>query len=725
MLRRFYKQNPLKAFNARQILRQVKMDNDRNSIQHALEQLAAEQIILHAVEDKYRWGGVIEEKAGSKKDRPTAGGHRGKDAGKSGDRGRKASIQTVTGRADLTRSGAAFIQVTGMERDIFIPPHAVNTAMQGDTVEVRYAANRRGRPEGEVVRIIKRVNDQFIGTLRITRNGGVVVPDKLNMPFDILIRAEDLHDAGNGEKVVVLITEWPQPGGKTKNPRGKVTGRFQQQSLNDVEMQAILVHNGFSLYFSEEALAEMRSLPGEVTEADIATRRDFRDVLTITIDPEDAKDFDDALSYRALEDGGCEIGIHIADVTHYVRPGTALDREAFERSTSVYLVDRVLPMLPERISNEICSLRPHETSLTFSAVFTFDARDKLVGRWFGKTAIHSDRRYSYEEAQAILESGEGDNAPVLQHLNRIATKLRKQRFKQGSIAFESEEVKFRLNEEGVPIEVYVKERKEAHLLVEDFMLLANREVAAFIQKKAEGQEIPFVYRVHDLPDPDKLQDFALFAHELGFKMSVRTPAQVVASFNQLAQEARTNESLRVLEPLAIRTMAKAVYTTDNIGHYGLGFEDYTHFTSPIRRYSDVLVHRILERNLHTIHREEKAQLENRCRHISDQERRAADAERESIKYKQVEFIEKHVGEVFEGQISGMMDRGVFIQLKGSMVEGMAPFSHFPEPYDVDDSRLKARGRYSKNVIKMGDTVHAQILFADIARRQVEMRLILD
>lgn len=729
VLRRFFKHNDRKAYNARQVLRQIKMDNDRNSVQHALEHLSAQKVLVPVAEDKFRWAlpAGAEVPADARVDRKASGPPRKKDKDKKSDRGARGRFEevTATGRADLTRSGAAFIQVSGMERDIFVPPHAVNTAMQGDTVEVRYAINRRGRPEGEVVRIIKRVNDQFIGTLRLTRRGGVVVPDKQNMPFDILVDHADLGEAGDGEKVVVKISEWPGPGGKPRNPKGKVSGRFQDQSLNDVEMQAILVHHGFPLHFSAEALTETRNLPVGIHEAEIALRRDFREILTITIDPEDARDFDDALSYRPLEDGGCEIGIHIADVSHYVRPGTALDREAFERATSVYLVDRVLPMLPERISNEICSLRPDETSLTFSAVFTFDDKDKLTGRWFGKTLIHSDRRFSYEEAQAILESGEGEHAGVLGHLNRIATKLRKQRFKQGSIAFESEEVKFRLNEDGVPVEVYVKERKDAHLLIEDFMLLANREVATFIRRKNQGQEIPFVYRVHDLPDPDKLNDFSLFARELGFKMSLRTPMEVANSFNRLAQEARTNEQLRVLEPLAIRTMAKAVYTTDNIGHYGLGFEDYTHFTSPIRRYSDVLVHRLLERNLSGVYREEKTLLESRCRHVSEQERRANDAERESIKYKQVEFIEKHVGEVFEGQISGMMDRGVFVQLKGSMVEGMAPFSHFPEPYDVDDSRLKARARYSGHVIKMGDTVQAQILFADLARRQVEMRIILE
>ena len=700
---RFFKQHPRKAYNAKQIIRKLDLSANRDAVQHALTTLVKKEILESAFEDKFR----LVSSAPSKQAAPSP-----------------RAKGPIIGSVDLTRSGAAFISVPGMERDIFIPPRAVNTALQGDTVEVRMRQGRRGgRPEGEIVRIVKRVNEHFIGTIRIWRKHAIVVPDKLNMPFDILVGLGELAGAEDGEKVVVHVTDWPGPENKLRNPKGKVTGRLNDQSINDVEMQAILVNNGFQLYFSEEAHGIADAFPAEISEAEIAKRRDFREILTFTIDPEDAKDFDDAISYRKLKEGGCEIGVHIADVTHYLQPDTVLDKEAYDRSTSVYLVDRVLPMLPERLSNELCSLRPDEDSLTFSAVFTFDEKDKLVDRWFGKTVIHSHRRFSYEQAQEVLETGKGDHAQELLHVNRIATRLRKQRFKDGSISFESEEVKFRLNEEGVPIEVYTKERKEAHLLIEDFMLLANKEVAAYIQKKSEGQEIPFVYRVHDLPDPDKLNDFVLFAKEVGFKMEVKTPEQVARSFNKLAEAAKENELLRMLEPLAIRTMAKAAYTTNNIGHYGLGFQDYTHFTSPIRRYSDVLVHRILARNLDSVWREDKFLLEARCRYISQQERRAMDAERESIKYKQVEFIEKHVGEIFEGQISGMMDKGIFVQLRGSLVEGMAPFSHFPEPYEVDDSRLKARGKHTATVLKMGDTVNVEIMFADLAHRQVEMRVI--
>jgi ribonuclease R len=701
-LRGFLRSHGGKSYNAKQIIRKLKMTNNRDTVEEALEQLAKAGRIKSVGPGQYMY---------------TADPN-------SGDFGSHSKGDKIgRGVVDLTRSGAAFIVVPDLDRDVFVPPHKVHMALQGDTVDVRYYLSRRGRPEGEIIKVVEHLNDHFIGSVRLTANGGVLVPDKQGIPFDIYLPKEELEGIADGEKLLARVTVWPEPGSKYKSPKGVVAGRFKGESLNDVEMQAILVHHNFPLFFTEEVLAETAKLPGTISEQEITRRRDFRDVLTITIDPEDAKDFDDALSYKSLPDGGCEIGVHIADVTHYVQPGTALDEEAYHRATSVYLVDRVLPMLPERISNEICSLRPNEESLTFGAVFTFDNKDVLRKRWIGKTVIFSDRRFSYEEAQGILDTGEGDHAEALTHLNRIAEKLRKKRFREGSISFESEEVKFRLNEDGVPLEIFTKERKDAHLLVEDFMLLANKEVAAYIHKKEAGSEIPFVYRVHDLPDPDKLEDFKNFALEVGFKMDVQTPAHVVKSFNKLAQAARTDEKLRILEPLAIRTMAKADYSTNNIGHYGLGFEDYTHFTSPIRRYSDVLVHRILEKNLQGVHREDKERLEAKCRHVSKQERHANDAERESIKYKQVEYIEKHVGEIFEGQISGMMDRGIFVQLKGNLVEGFAPFSNFPEPFDIDEGRLKATGRYTSQTLKMGDIVQVQIMFADINRRQIEMRMI--
>jgi ribonuclease R len=469
-------------------------------------------------------------------------------------------------------------------------------------------------------------------------------------------------------------------------------------------------------------MKETQTFSAYPTPEEIAKRRDLRDIPTFTIDPIDAKDFDDALSIEYFDDGSCEIGVHIADVTHYVKPNTALDKEAYLRSTSVYLVDRVLPMLPERLSNELCSLRPNEDKYTFSAVFKFDKKDNLIGRWFGKTIIHSDRRFAYEEAQEVIENKEGDMTKEILDMARIARKMRKQRFKEGAIAFESEEVRFKLDEDGVPIDVYIKERKEANLLIEDYMLLANKEVAIYVNKK-EKPEIPYIYRIHDLPNPDKVAEFARFAFELGVHLKTDTPEQIAKSYNDLAKKAQTEEALKMLQPLAIRTMAKAEYATDNIGHYGLGFDFYTHFTSPIRRYSDVLAHRILYQVLENKnYRFNKETLDTQCRHISLMERKANDAERESIKYKQTEFMEKHVGSAFEGVISGIIDRGIFVELKESHCEGMVSFDTMYEAFEITDGRLKAVGLRTGKVYKMGDTVRVVITNADLQKRQIDMRM---
>lgn len=508
--------------------------------------------------------------------------------------------------------------------------------------------------------MLKRANEIFLGTIRFSRKYAMFLPDNPNIQTDIYVPLEACGEAADGDKVVVAITDWQE--GKGRVPIGKVTQVLGAMGGNDFEMKKILINYGFPLQHSEEAEAEAARIPDTIPPQEIERRHDFRDVLTFTIDPEDAKDFDDALSVRMLENGNLEIGVHIADVTHYLKPGSPMDKEAFARSTSVYLVDRCNPMLPEKLSNNLCSLVPEQDRLTFSAVFEFDAKDKLVKRWFGKTVIYSDKRFSYEEAQTVLDKKPapelkkhplfGDLEKALFNLNRIAGKMRKEREKNGAIGFETDEVRFRLDEDGVPVEAYVKERKDAHLLIEDFMLLANKEVALYMHpplkpkkgdtespQNQEGREIPFIFRVHDLPDMSKVIEFARFAAEMGHPMKVDTPKQIAESFNKLMVAARKDDRLKILEPLAIRTMAKAVYSSDNIGHYGLGFTHYSHFTSPIRRYSDVLAHRILEQNLDgRTYRVDKAKLEEQCKHISNQEKKAADAERESIKYKQAEFL---------------------------------------------------------------------------------------
>ena len=424
----------------------------------------------------------------------------------------------------------------------------------------------------------------------------------------------------------------------------------------------------------------------------------------------------------SLDNGHKEVGIHIADVTHYVRPGTALDREALRRSTSVYLVDRVAPMLPEVLSNELCSLRPNEDSLTFSAVFEFDARNKIVSRWFGKTIIHSIQRFSYEDAQATLDKKEGEHYKMLKALDSIASFLRKKRYKEGSIAFETPELQFELDENNHPVAIHTKVRKETHLLVEDLMLLANREVAAYMAKKAE-REIPFVYRIHDQPDEEKFSEYSIFLKELGFNFDIQSPTQIRKSFNRLSEAAKTDDVLAFAEPFAVRTMAKAVYSSYNIGHFGLGFQYYTHFTSPIRRYADVLVHRLLEKNLEGEFRTSKEELEAQCKHISSQEKKAQEAERESIKFKQVEFISGHIGETFNGIVGGMIDRGFFVTLKEIGVDGLVQFADLLEPFIVADNRMRAIAKRSGRSIKIGDQVQVRITSVNINDMEVDMELV--
>lgn len=652
------------------------------------------------------------------------------------------SPKIVEGRVDMTRSGAAYIVTEALDSDIYVAPKYLNGALHGDWARVMLFAaapprRRRGvppaprKPEGEIIEVLKRATEFFIGTIRISRKYALVVPDNPNMPIDIFVPLPNIADAKDGDKVVVRITDWQE--GKSRSPMGKVTQTFGTPSGNDFEMNKILINAGFELQHSEASMDEAEAIPETISPQEIARRRDFRDILTFTIDPEDARDFDDALSIRELEDGQLEIGVHIADVTHYLKPDTPLDQEAYRRSTSVYLVDRVNPMLPEKLSNNLCSLVPHQDRLTFSAVFVFE-KEKLVKRWFGKTVIHSAHRFSYEEAQKVLEEQPSEtvqNSPIfdrlqwaLANLNRIAKKMRTEREKNGAIGFETEEIRFRLAEDGSPIEAYVKERKDAHMLIEDFMLLANKEVALFIDQKGEGQqEIPFVYRVHDLPDMAKVAEFARFAHELGHPMKVDTPQQIALAYNSLMHAAQKDERLKLLEPLAIRTMAKAVYSANNIGHYGLGFSHYSHFTSPIRRYSDVLAHRLLEQNLDgRTYRMDKSKLEEQCKHISLKERKAADAERESVKYKQAELIQRHIGEIFQGTITGFLDRGFFVELPGSKAEGLVDFRSTDDQYVVAEGKLRAKGRRSGRELKMGDKIRVKVIAVELGRRQIDLEL---
>lgn len=691
-------QNPRQRFNPRQIAQRLEAGNNKDSVTNALQQLAAEGKVSTLGDYRFKFKRQFSNSKTNK---------------------------TYEGYVDMTRTGDAYIVIEDVEDDVHVSSKYLNSALNGDRVRIRaWIPRGRKRAEGEVMEVLERATEYFLGTISYTGDHAIVVPDQ-SLQLEIFVDMPHTMNAKSGDKVVVKITDWIKE--RHDAMKGEVTTVLGKAGSSDIEMKAILINHGFQLDFPKEVMREAEALVEEITDEEVARRLDLRDVLTFTIDPITAKDFDDALSFRYLENGELEVGVHIADVSHYVKPGTKLDAEALERSTSVYLVDRVLPMLPEKLSNELCSLRPNEDKCTFSAIFVFDKNDKITRQWFGKTLIHSDRRFAYEEVQEILDAGEGEYFDELKKLNEIAKKLRKQRFRQGAISFETEEVQFRLDEEGVPIEVYVKERRDAHLLIEDFMLLANREVATFISEKGKDKEIPFVYRTHDEPNLEKVEALAMFAREMGFEMKTNSPKDIANSYNRLAKAAEKNPALQLLEPLAIRTMAKAEYTTENIGHYGLAFEFYTHFTSPIRRYSDVLVHRILELNLtpDQYYRVDKKDLEEQCKHISMQERKAMESERESVKYKQVEFMEKHLGEEFPGYISGILDRGFFVALKTSFAEGMVGFETMSEPFQVAESRLRMKGTRSGRELKMGDEVIVKIASTNLEKRQIEMILVED
>ncbi len=697
-----FKRQPKKQLNPKQVIKKLKVANNRDSVQHAINTLVEKKQLVEMDDYKYKLNrAALAENS------------------------RRENVATLEGRVDMTRSGAAYIVVEGRENDVFIHQKNINTALNGDRVKIRaWTARGRRRPEGEILEVLERAAEQFVGTLNVFNQIAVVSVDR-DLPFDIVIDQQSIKDAKTGDKVVAKVTDWQ--GDRFRNPIGEIIEVLGKPGTSDIEMKSILVSNGFDLSFPPSVLEETAMLPDVVSPQEINRRRDFREVTTFTIDPVDAKDFDDALSVERLENGNTAIGIHIADVTHFVRPGSALDQEALKRSTSVYLVDRVCPMLPERISNVLCSLRPEEEKLTFSAVFELDKQAKVVNRWFGKGMIYSDRRFNYQEAQGILNEGKGDFYEELNELNKIAKMMRKRRFKEGAIDFDSEEVRFRLDESGKPIEIYVKERMDTNMLIEEFMLLANREVAEFIGRKEQTfkEQIPFVYRVHDEPDQERVEELARFAQNMGLHMDVSNPKAIARSYNRMMYKAETDPGLKLLAPLAIRTMAKAEYTTNNIGHYGLGFSHYSHFTSPIRRYADVHTHRLLEKNLESgaIFKTNPTKLEEDCKHISRQERRATDAERESIKYKQVEYIMDHVGETFTGVINGLADFGVFVELVDSRCEGRIAFEHMDESYDMGEGRLTIRGRRTGKVLRMGDPVRVRIRNANLQKRQIDLELV--
>jgi len=632
----------------------------------------------------------------------------------------------VEGRVDMTNDGSAFIVTDDeFENDIYVAPRKVRTALNGDRVKVYvYAKNKGKRKEGEVVEILKRAKMEFTGIVKLSERFAFFIPDDRKMLHDIFIPLGDLNGAKNGVKAIAEITDWPP---QAKNPIGRVKTILGTQGENDTEMNAILAEYGFPLSFPPEVEQDAEAIPDVISEEEISKRRDFRDTLTITIDPFDAKDFDDAISYKKLENGNFEIGVHIADVAHYIIPDSALDKEAFERGTSVYLVDRVIPMLPERLSNGLCSLRPHEDKLCFAAVFEMDDQGKVIDQWFGKTVIHSNRRFTYEEVQEIIETGEGEYVEDIQQLNAIAYKLREAKFKNGAISFESTEVKFKLDEQGKPVGVYVKERKDAHKLIEDYMLLANRKVAEFVSKKGKGKKkYTFVYRAHDAPNPETLGNFAQFAARFGYKISMKSDRDIARSLNHLMHDVEGKKEQNVLTQLAIRSMAKAVYTTKSSSHYGLAFDHYTHFTSPIRRYPDVMVHRLL---FHYLNGGESAVAEHYevlCKHSSDMEKKAADAERSSVKYKQAEFLQDNIGTEYNGVISGVTEWGMYVQIIENNCEGMVRLRDISDDfYTLDEKNYAIIGQRKKKVYQLGDEVRIKVKNVDLTKKQIDFSLVQD
>ncbi len=632
--------------------------------------------------------------------------------------------QFITGKIDIATSGTAYVVNENFEEDIIIQRQHTLNAMKGDMVKVSLFAQRSGkRSEGEVVEVLERARTEFVGIIQLSQRFAFLSTGNPRNGVDIFIPLASLNGATDGDKAMAKITEWNP---EAKNPTGEITKVLGRPGDNNTEMDAILVEYGFPLSFPDKVEREAEEIPFDIPKKEIASRKDFRKITTFTIDPADAKDFDDALSIRKLKNNNWEIGVHIADVSYFMQPGTALDDEAFDRATSIYLVDRVIPMLPEKLSNHVCSLRPNEDKLCYSAVFEINDKAEVLTEWFGRTIIHSIKRFSYEEAQQVIETGNGDLKDEILIMDTLAKILRKERFKKGAISFEKAEVKFRLDETGFPLDVYIKESKDSNKLIEEFMLLANRKVAEFVgkmhtQTHPHTQEKPFVYRVHDSPVEERLETFALFAGKFGYRINTKSEKEISNSLNQLLKDVRGKKEQNVLEQLAIRTMAKAIYTTDNIGHYGLAFDYYTHFTSPIRRYPDVLVHRLLDMYL----KDGKAnvdadKLEKQCKHSTENEIRASEAERASIKFKQVQYLKNREGEVFDGIISGVTEWGIYIELVESKCEGLIRLRDLDDDfYELDDKNYCIIGHKTKKKYQLGDALKVQLKSADLQKKQID------
>jgi ribonuclease R len=689
---KIFKNNPQTQYNYKQISKILNIENtsQRRKISSILQQLTKEGQLSEIKKGKYQLKSV-----------------KGK----------------IIGTLDMSarRDGIVYSEELGQDIHISIPN--LHHALHNDIVEVSiFAKSKKNQLQGEITKIIKRNDKPFVGTIIKSENFAFVTIDDRLMPFDIFIPLKKLSGAKHGDKVIVKITDWPE---YAKNPMGEIIDVLGKAGEHNVEMHAILAEFGLPYKFPEEVNIAAKKLSTKITPEDIKKRKDYRKTLTFTIDPSDAKDFDDALSFKKIDENKYEIGIHIADVTHYIKPGSIIDKEAEKRATSVYLVDRVVPMLPEILSNNVCSLNPNTDKLTFSVIVVMDNNANIKKTWIGRTIINSNRRFNYEEVQKIIETHKGDYADEISKLNQLAQTLRKKRFENGAISFDRGELRFKIDKEGKPIEVLYKKAKQSNQLVEEFMLIANKKVAERIGKPKQNQTPKtFVYRVHDAPDYDKLKQFKDFIEKFGYNISLKNDKAIAASLNKLFKDLQGKPEADVIANFAIRSMARAVYTTDNIGHYGLGFKYYTHFTSPIRRYPDMMVHRLLQRYLDKKPSAKKEIYEEKCKHSSEMEQLAMNAERTSTKYKAVEFMKDKIGQTFDAYISGLTDWGIFVEIQPYKIEGMILIRDIEDDFfyfDEDSYTLIAH--YSDKKYTIGNKVRVKVVRADLVKRQLDFQLV--
>lgn len=668
--------------------------------------------------------------------------------------GKKSPKVELVGQMLMSKEGYGFVRVEGREDDIYIPARKMRGALNGDTVAILAASGvsaskkregRGGSAEGEVLRVLERSKKPYVGILQIIGGKAWVIIESRVMPYDVQVPLESVQREDEGKKVAVLVNRWER---RDDAPWGEIVDVLGMPGENNTEMHAILAEYGLPYKFPDAVERAAATIPVEITPDEIARRRDFRDICTFTIDPADAKDFDDALSFRTLESGNFEVGVHIADVTHYVRPGDVLDKEAYERGTSVYLVDRTVPMLPEVLSNNLCSLREGEEKLTFSAVFEMNAKAKVIKRWFGRTVIKSNKRFSYEQAQEIIEAAaagqsvpDAEQAPqpaVVQpevaaqevrqavlELHKLASIMRAKRFAEGSISFERPEMKVIVDSNGKPLDVVEKITKEANWLIEEFMLLANREVAHYVTKSLKSKAPTFVYRIHETPNEEKIKSLSDFVKNFGYKFTPsKNPREIATELNTLMEESKGRPENAAISILALRSMARAEYSTDNVGHYGLGFDYYTHFTSPIRRYPDMMVHRLLARYMDKGRSEKKQLFEQMCQHASAREQLATEAERASIKYKTVEFMQDKLGKEYDGTISGITEWGLYVQIEPTKVEGMVALRDIKGDYFVfDEKRYCLRGKSSRQVFTLGDKVRVKVERTNLEQKLLDYSLV--